>query len=641
MAHTPIPSFLLPQLLRFNPDLRDVGARRRDQEDIADPAYLADDCAADAQCEPYADVEETAPPHLFDNPEDDPTVLDVDYDQPLPDRTQYSGFNMSDTYEVRPSQFVTETVMVPDKTSPTGLSPFSFAQRRYLQSIYDSRMRQIILMAGRQVEKSFTLACLLLTHSALRPRFNSLYVTPSAMQTKEFSKMKLREIIASSPVLSSWFPPRMAGNTLEQQSVTNAWIKMRYAFLTADRCRGISTDFVLLDEFQHFLPDNVGVIEHAASHSAYKLKMYAGTPLSMDNPIEYWWSRHSTQCEWMVPCERHGTGPSSWYYQRLAEANIGDHGLICDRCGSPISAQHPHAQWVRQSENAEADFEGFRIPQIMVPWVEWSDILRQRDHSTSKAQFMNECLGLSYDSGARPISREQLIAACDSRYSLDNNFVDKLLVKLRETATNIYGGVDWGQEDGKSYTVLSLGAYIDGVFRIIAVMRFTGSDSRRDVQLGLITRIMNAYQIRRLGSDYGGAAESNPKLLSRFGSDRIHVYQYGNSTRYVQYDAKKRHHMVARTAVMSAVFLALKTGRLRLPKWAGCFDNPFGADILAIFSQYNEETRQTSYMKPQSATDDTFHSILYCFLASMQEYPRNDLFIPSAAIDRRLAEGRV
>lgn len=566
---------------------------------------------------------------------------DLDYDRPAPSRTAGGGLDGEWLYSMRPSDFVEQAMMVPDKASPTGLSPFSFGKRRYLEAIYNSRARNILLMAGRQVEKSSTLAYLLLTQSALRPRFNSLYVTPSAMQTKEFSKMKLREAIQSSPIMTTWFPPSLAGNTFEAQAVNQSWIKLRYAFLTADRCRGISTDFVLLDEFQDFLLDNIGIIEHAASHSHFKMKLYAGTPKSKDNPIEYQWSKHSTQCEWVVPCERHGTGPSSWYWQRLDESNIGDKGLICSKCGRPIDAMHPAAEWVRTTDGKDPHFEGYRIPQLMVPWVDWKEVLTLRDKATSKSQFYNECLGLSYDSGQRPITRDELIRACDPTHDMSSGTVQGIIKMLRQSNTPIYAGVDWGQESTKSYTVLTLGAYISKTFRIFFAQRFTGSETERLVQIQIIKQFIERLGVRVCGVDYGGGFESNPSLLSAFGSERIQVYQYGSSSTYMQWNTKGKHWIVHRTAVMSAVFLALKSGRLRLPRWSNGFDDPYGMDILSIFSEYSEERRTTTYGKPQNIPDDTFHSILYCFLASMRDYPRPDLFIPSAAIDRRLAEAAI
>ena len=60
--------------------------------------------------------------------------------------------------------------------------------------------------------------------------------------------------------------------------------------------------------------------------------------------------------------------------------------------------------------------------------------------------------------------------------------------------------------------------------------------------------------------------------------------------------------------------------------------------MLAIFSEYNERTRNTEYKKSPNTTDDTFHSLVLCFLASMIDNPRPDVLVPNQAIDRKISE---
>src|SRR6185295_9462210 len=173
----------------------------------------------------------------------------------------------------------------------------------------------------------------------------------------------------------------LLANVLEKKFVNRSQITLRFAFLNADRCRGIPADFVLIDEFQDILLDNIPVIEECASHSSFKLFCYSGTPKSMDNAIEYYFARFSTQNEWAVPCKRHGTpnDRGSWHWNILTEDSIGPNGLICDRCGGDISAKDPDACWAAMNPNpaVEKPFEGFRIPQLMVPWLDWDDLLHK------------------------------------------------------------------------------------------------------------------------------------------------------------------------------------------------------------------------------------------------------------------------
>ena len=51
--------------------------------------------------------------------------------------------------------------------------------------------------------------------------------------------------------------------------------------------------------------------------------------------------------------------------------------------------------------------------------------------------------------------------------------------------------------------------------------------------------------------------------------------------------------------------------------------------MLSIFSEYNETLRMVRYDHHPDKPDDTFHSILYCFLASMVVFPRPDIMAPT------------
>jgi len=564
-----------------------------------------------------------------------------DHESPVPpvedwEAEQAEGV-VRERYHLRPSEFVEEAVLVPDPGT-RALVPFSFRERPYLRAIYDSLAKRRLLLAGRQVEKSTLLGNYLLTLSCLIPHFKSLYVSPSSQQTKDFSKSRLKETIDTCPVIQTWFRSDLTDNVYEKKALNRSEVKLRYAFLNADRCRGLASDAVLTDEFQDILLDNIPVIEETASHSPFKLFVYSGTPKSLDNPIQFYWDTYSTQNEWAVPCDHHGTpkAPGSWHWNILGEESIGANGIACDKCGNPISAQNPLATWVRTgTPDPKFDvFEGFRIPQLMVPWIEWPNILAKY-HQYSRAKFYNEVLGSSFDSGQRPLTKTDVMANCDPEMRLDPEYVRKIREKL--LGKNIYAGVDWGQDSTNSYTLLVLGAYLDGFFRIFFAHRFTGAESEPRVQLEKICKIIETFQVKRVGVDHGGGFFPNDDLMRKYGTARVMRMQYSTPSVFMRFDAKLGRYLLHRSEVMSAVFNAVKRKSVfRFPRWAD-FVTPFASDMLAIFSEYNERTKTTEYKKSPNTTDDTFHAILFCFLASMIEFPREDIFVPGAAVDRRLA----
>lgn len=529
---------------------------------------------------------------------------------------------------VSPSQFAETAIRVPEAGR---ITDFSFKGREYLRKVYDTNAKKVLLLCGRQVEKSTTLGNRLLCYSALTNNFRSLYVAPSAEQAKVFSNDRIKDVIDASPMLRAYTSSAVNQAVFFKKFINYSQIRLRYAYLTADRVRGIPADLVLIDEIQDIMVDNIPVIEQCAFHSSYKLFLYSGTPKSVDNTIQHYWTEFSTQNEWVVPCERHG-GPndtSTWHWNILTERSIGKDSLICDKCGEAITARHPLAKWASMNP-ADADddkitFDGYRIPQIMVPWVDWAEVT-QAQEQYSRAQFMNEKLGMSYDSGVRPITRAQLKAICKPEIRLSDIETFRSLAQGRE----MFAGIDWGPGERASYTTIAIGGYLGtGNFSIFWIHRFTGRDLDPERQLDLICQILSQLSVKVAGVDYGGGHYQNDKLIKTFGPRRVAKYQYNpRQKKKIYWEPSLQRYMCHRTEVMSDIFNAFKAKKIDLPCWDD-FNTPFGQDILNVFTEYNDRLRMNEYKKPPGKTDDAFHAILLCTLASMLVHNRPDIIQPT------------
>jgi hypothetical protein len=346
---------------------------------------------------------------------------------------------------------------------------------------------------------------------------------------------------------------------------------------------------VCIDEIQDIHTDSVPVIEECLSHSAFKFKLYAGTPKSLDNTIESLWAEDSTQNEWVVPCDMCGGGDLR-YWNILSEANIGKEGLICDRCGSPLNAMHDEAQWASMNPNPRVPnpMEGYRIPQIMVPWVEWDDILSKQLMYT-RAKFYNECLGLSYDSGTRPLTRQDILDNCVDEYRLTPQGITESMKRCQSTQN--FMGIDWGTGE-QTYTLVVVCAYTGGKFQIVYCRRFEGAESEPLIQLEKIYELVKRWRPELIGCDYGGGFDRNDALIRKFGPTRVFKYQYSTITSgKVKWDAGLTRFLLNRTEVMSDVFNAIKRRTIfGFPKWED-FDQPYAADMLNIFSEFSSPTR--------------------------------------------------
>ena len=881
---------------------------------------------------------------------------------------------------VLPSQFTEFAFRMP-KQDGTGYEPFSFEGRRHMRQVYDTPAKRVLLFCGRQVEKSTLLGNRLITYSCMIPAFKTLYVSPSATQTKTFSVDRIKEPLETSEVLKSFTTTLLQQNVFEKQFVNRAKITLRYAFLNADRTRGIPAWCLALDELQDILSDNIPVIEQSLSHAPEQWRrfLYAGTPKSLDNVIEFYRSGTSkgkpmsTMGEWVIPCDRCGSEAGAGrYWNVLGEKNIQRRGLSCEKCGHLINAMHPDAQWA--SMQADGVFESYRIPQLMVPWRAWDEIMLDYGRY-DRAKFYNEVLGVSYDSGLRPLTRQQVRECCQDDVSMHPealeayrqlgagqpvfagidwgchdeetrilteagfkyfrdltdddkvaqwdpdtremtfvrplvrtvrdwkkpllhfhtrggmdvlvtdthrmrvsvagrdqwvtesagetaqrggcvNFVghlnwqgtevetftlpgvprssgyegsearslpmdgwlellgyliteggvcfdgdrlscvkmsqretvnyetylkmqrclDKLAVphsrfpnpKTGDVNWTIYGKQYWawyaenigveGDEkripraflslsrrqlrilfqalvdgdgytdpregctggafystskglcedfqeiclrlgvrctvrlhkpaegnhktrwralwsegrdyqlnvphdhvekvpyDGKvyccavptgyivterngciaalgntgenTYTVLTLATYVNQRFRVFYVHRFTGEDVGPEQQLQKIDEMLQYFNVRLVGADYGGGFDRNDHLTRKFGPKRVHKYQYlPRGKKKIAWNPAFRRWQMVRTEVMSDLFNAIKRKQLDLPKWAE-FEDPYGNDMLNIHAEYNNTLRMIQYTHRPDRPDDTFHSILYCFLVSMILVPRPDIISP-------------
>lgn len=471
-----------------------------------------------------------------------------------------------------------------------------------------------------------------LAYCCINNSFNILYVSPTNQQTKTFSQDRLKEPIETSNILKAWTTSKLSDNVFLKKFINRSQITLRYAYHNADRVRGIPADCILIDELQDIITDNIPIIEECASHSPHKIFIYSGTPKSTDNPIEKYWTDYSTQNEWAVPCACKG-GEGGRYWNILGEENIGKESLICSNCGAALNPMSEGSQWammnasILNSDKITEPFEGYRIPQLMVPWIEWTNILHKH-HTMSRAAFFNEVLGLSYDSGSRPLVKQDIIDNCREGMKMDAETLNAIKSSLGGSSP-VFAGIDWGSGEN-SYTVLSLGAYLNERFTIFYIHRFEGAETEPLIQHDLIEQILRQWNVTLAGCDYGGGLHSNDFLQRKFGKEKIVKYQYSQPSVKVRWEPDLHRYLVHRTEIMSDVFNAIKRRNvLSFIDWSQ-FQEPFGNDMLNIFSEFNEQQRQIQYKKSPDCTDDSFHSILLCFLVSMLRIPRFDVLNPTA-----------
>lgn len=394
--------------------------------------------------------------------------------------------------------------------------------------------------------------------------------------------------------------------------------------------RGISARDLALDEIQDLLISDIPVIMECTSHFPDSSRLLAGTPKSFDNPIEVYWQQ-TTQNEWLVRCDscnhwnfldETNIAPTEWYTSGKVLP-----GPVCSKCMKHLRVAE-NGRWM--SLNPGKSIQGYRIPQLMVPWIistmgQWARLLWKRDNYPH-GQFCNEVLGLSYDSSSKPISRRELIAACgsDPMWPSDN-YPPQAIQDSR--GFMLTAGVDWGEgNDGSekspsgkirsaSYTVLTIGYYKNPkVFKVVLMKKYTGKEVDPEFVVNDIVRICRELNVQRAGVDWGHGWGVNNILVRKLTMSKVMTFQYvPKQKQRLKWDHLGSKFILLRNMFVSELFYDMKNGHIEFPKWSDF--EPFAKDVLGIYSEYNEYTREIRFDHRSSDPDDSFHSILYAKLA--------------------------
>ena len=121
--------------------------------------------------------------------------------------------------------------------------PYSLENYFPFEPFFRTRLpRATLLKTGRQVSKSTSLAAQGILTSVSFPYFSTLYVTPLFEMIRRFSHNYVREFIESSPAKDLLVKESLAQNVLQRQFNNGSNMYFSYAFLDAERTRGIPAD---------------------------------------------------------------------------------------------------------------------------------------------------------------------------------------------------------------------------------------------------------------------------------------------------------------------------------------------------------------------------------------------------------------
>ena len=504
--------------------------------------------------------------------------------------------------------------------------PLRLDSHKFFIPVYDLNSKMMLLKCSRQVGKSVSLCNMILIESMAYEAFRTLYVSPSSMQTRQFSNEKLTPTINDTPLIKKYYQDKNCIQQVYEKTFTNAaHIFLRYAFLSPDRARGIPADRLCIDELQDILKDSVKVIAECLSFSRFQYELYAGTPKSHDNTIEEYWG-WSDQMEWAVPCDKH----TPKHYNILGTANIGKKSLICDKCGGQIYPES--GQWV--VTNPGGEYTGFHVTQLMVPWKqgedEWKKQIIFKYENWPEATFHNEVLGVSHDQASKPITQTEIMQCChpvSKQHQIPSEHL--ILTPDQEVLKRAnFAGVDWGEgrgegkvEAGKkrhaSWTVVTIGTFVnENLFWPYYMKRYTGKEIDPEFIKRDLVRLCNIFKVRIIGADWGHGWGMNSHLINYLGRDRVMEFQYvAKMKERIKFDKLSFTFRVNRSMAISNFLTAIKDQDILFPVWEEF--KTFARDILGVYIDYNERLKTMYYDHPIDQPDDAMHSLIYARLAGL------------------------
>lgn len=413
-----------------------------------------------------------------------------------------------------------------------GGKPYHIDDHYTFEPFFATRQpRRLVYKTARQVAKSTSLASQGVLQSNAISYFNTLYVTPLFELIRRFSSNYVRGFIEQSPMRNLLVDSSCNNNVLQRSFRNHSTMFFSFAFLNADRTRGLNCAKTAYDEVQDFDLSFIPIIRETMSGSAWGFEQYTGTPKTKDGSLENLW-RKSSRAEWHIWCRACGhenipsidhdldamVGPS------IVRREISERypGVVCAKCGRPVYPRE--GRWVHHYPSRRLAFAGYHVPQIVMPMhyadsEKWGVLLGKRDGygNTAVNVYYNEVCGESYDSGAKLVTQTELIAACDNRpndlhyaASRADDYVERILA------------VDWGGggQDEVSYTVaVVLGYKANGAIDVLYAHRFrTMHDYANEARA--IIYIMNRCRCSFLVHDMGGRGDIREHLLVTAGLPR-------------------------------------------------------------------------------------------------------------------------
>lgn len=474
-------------------------------------------------------------------------------------------------------------------------SPVRFPDRPYIDGILGATERNLVIRAGRQVEKS-TYITFRIGYELIRPGTRVLLVCPRQSQGSYLIKSRFLPLLEASPLLQrSLGMPRGRLNPREIRFRNGSQLYVRSAFNSADGARGVSADLLICDEYQDVAAGFLPVLKETLAHSARPVTILTGTPKEVTNHLEDAFAL-STARVWMVRCDACGTEVLP------DERSIGPDFYCCSGCRRPIDWRR--GQWVATNPHS-AWGEGFWLPQIIAPWVtprRFHEKVAEYDHD----QLLNEVFGLPTMHGTLAITRAELEACCSARQMAASR--NDLPADNRR---GVMLGIDWGSGlAGQAAVVVASQCVRTGRLKVWHWAVLGATD--RPV-LDQVVELCGRFGVSRVYADArGGGAHQNRALWARLGREgglTITGIEYATNDGLISQDGMLKKWGIDKTKWIGGLCTRIREKLIEFPASQDCqigFGHVGSEQVV-----YDEEQRTSRYRAADGRPDDLLHPLVY------------------------------
>ena len=522
---------------------------------------------------------------------------------------------------IQPKEPITPWVFAESMYQLEG-KPFRFTYgRNYLKPIHNADIPKVLLMTGRQVEKTTTESIKIANNVLLRNFSRSLYVAPMNEQVKTFSRGRMDKLFRYSQkdlIRKRYMDSTLSNQVFHKEFKNGSEIYMRNCYEEADNIRGLSIDDIFIDEVQDIIVEALPVIMETQARSKNPHLFLTGTPKTFSNTIQQQWDI-SSQADWVIQC------PHCRKHQVLGVPNVTPTGFICrnTRCRKPLpDVARAMGRWEHQ--NPEASLKGFRITQMMVPDIDPASVY-DKIQNYPKQRLYNEVLGRSYEQADKPFSEMLLNEITDDEKAPLQRIVG---IKTEFANQPVFMGIDWGEgekhgQQGTGYTVIFISSYDkDGVLRVIYTKRFEkGEELDPDYQINFILKLAQIFNVSMTAADYGAGVKENKRLHKTLKQRFIQVHYVGQLKKKMLHEKEEFKYKIERSDWLTDFVTFVQEHGLRFPgknnpdlKWI--YDN-----FKSVYSEYRTNRTGNSeklfYGHSISEPDDGVHACFYSWFASL------------------------